>query len=142
MKTFDLAVDNIRLRWCPDRGYPFTEPFQKFYDSRGSIINLAEGAFKDIAVIRSVPGARRAGHYHKEDWHLICLLSGEFIYKYRYSGIKGEMNESRVSQGDTIFTPPGIFHTLEFIEPSLMLVVSKNPRSTSVYEKDTFRSHE
>jgi len=40
-----------------------------FVDERGEIQNLAEAAFGSALVITSRPGAIRANHYHKTDYH-------------------------------------------------------------------------
>ena len=119
--------------------YPVVEIPQTFEDSRGKIINIADGELGDVAIITSQKSAVRAGHYHEEDWHLCFLLSGRMEYSWKDSSQEKEIQRMSVKQGQLIFTPAQIPHRMIFSERSDMVVVSKKSRISSNYEADTIR---
>lgn len=118
--------------------YPFVKIPQEFHDSRGSILNIADGVLGDVAVIYNSPGSIRANHYHETDWHLSFLLNGSMTYRWRSldSTDKGEI---KLTPGELIFTPSGIIHQMLFSERATFIAISKLSRSQVNYESDTKR---
>jgi dTDP-4-dehydrorhamnose 3,5-epimerase-like enzyme len=118
------------------KNYPLLEPVQNFIDSRGSIVNLADGEIGDVAVITSEAGAVRANHFHDEDWHICHLTQGKFIYYWRELS---DLTTKKIviSPGISVVTPPLIAHRFEFIEKSTLIVISKLSRIKSNYDFDT-----
>lgn len=116
--------------------YPFVDFPQRFIDERGEILNIADGKIGDIAVIKSEIGAVRANHYHKTDWHITYVVSGELNYSWETdSGVESVL----VNAGQAVFTPALVSHKMEFNEPSVMIAVARNSRTQDHYEEDTIK---
>lgn len=118
--------------------YPFVSIPQHFKDSRGDIYNIADGEIGDVAFITSEPGAIRANHYHKKDWHLSYLIDGKMIYYWRDVN-NNKVNRSVVNSGSLIYTPPMTVHKMEFLEKSSFIAISNMNRDKENYELDTIR---
>jgi len=116
--------------------YPLIESIQTFSDTRGIIINLADGDIGDVAVITSEAGAIRANHFHREDWHICYLLNGKSKYFWKNNLESGSHNLEIVA-GMSVITPPLVPHKFEFIEKSTMIVISKLSRLKDNYDTDT-----
>ena len=117
--------------------YPLITIPQKFYDERGTILNLADGKLGDVALIKSSTGAIRANHYHLEDWHLCYVINGKLNYSWKSFDDDLAPSSMEVKSGSLIFTPKLIAHKLEFLEPTSLIIVSKLSRISSKYELDT-----
>jgi len=117
--------------------YPFVKFPQRFHDERGEILNIADGQLGDVAVIESEVGAIRANHYHKTDWHITYIVSGQLKYFWQSDG---ETNFVIVNPGQAVFTPTTVPHKMEFLEKSIMIAVARNSRTQEHYEKDTIKS--
>ena len=117
--------------------YPFVEIPQSFSDDRGRIDNLADGVLGDVALISSALGAIRANHVHLNDWHFSYLVDGSMDYIWKDS--KGIQKTITAIKGQMLFTPPGIPHTMVFLEESLFIAISAKNRSSENYEEDTTR---
>ena len=119
--------------------YPFISIPQEFSDDRGLISNVADGKLGDVAVIKSNIGSVRANHYHREDWHLCYLISGEMEYIWKdFLGDK-ESNKIVVASSQMIFTPSMTPHRIKFLEDSIFLSISRLSRISKNYENDTFK---
>jgi len=121
-----------------NQAYPLIEAFQTYFDDRGAILNIADGDIGDVAIIKSEAGSVRASHFHHKDWHLCYLIQGRLRYVWKDS-IESKSKSLVLEFGQSVITPPLIPHKFEFIEKSIMVVVSKLSRSEMNYEKDTFR---
>lgn len=119
--------------------YPFVAIPQVFQDSRGSILNIADGAIGDVAVIESDTDAIRANHYHDDDWHLSYLVSGSMKYQWKDSLDSVETKEVIVQAGQMIYSPSGVPHKMIFLEKSIFIAVAALSRSKENYESDTHR---
>jgi uncharacterized RmlC-like cupin family protein len=117
--------------------YPFVEIPQSFSDVRGSIKNIADGNLGDVAIITSVPGAIRANHVHKDDWHLSYMLQGSMNYFWKDEF--GKENIVVVSSGQMVYSPPGTPHKMLFLEASSFVAIAAKNRSSENYESDTTR---
>lgn len=118
--------------------YPLINIPQKYQDNRGIISNLADGKIGDIAIITSHNKTIRAGHYHKNDWHLCYLIDGEFEYQWSSINSTG-LRKLKVKPGELIYTPNKVYHELIFKKDSTFISISKLSRISAAYEKDTVR---
>jgi dTDP-4-dehydrorhamnose 3,5-epimerase-like enzyme len=115
--------------------FPKLEIPQYFEDNRGLILNIADGLFSDVAVIRSKKGAVRANHIHSQDWHLSFCLSGSLIYSFEHS--TDEVQSLEVIENELFFTPASVPHRMDFLQDTCLVVISKNSRLSANYESDT-----
>ena len=88
--------------------YPLVQIPQQFSDHRGEIINIADGALGDVAVIHSNQNSVRANHYHMNDWHLTYVVSGSVIYSWKKK-ISDNLEELRISKDQLFYTPLQLF---------------------------------
>lgn len=115
-------------------------PLEKpFVDSRGVIQPLVEHMMRSAVLIESKPGAVRANHYHKTDWHYCYVVSGTIEYYHRPAGSTAEPECLLVKAGEMVFTPPMVEHCMKFAEDSVFLTLSRNARDHDAYESDVVR---
>ena len=119
--------------------YPLILLPQEFIDSRGSIVNIADGILGDVAVIQSKTNSTRANHTHEEDWHLSYLVEGEIKYFWEEDG---KQNSIMIQPGQLFYTPPKVPHKMLFLRDSLFIAVAALSRTQVNYEKDTTRLDE
>ena len=108
---------------------------QSFCDDRGLIQNIADGIIGDVAIIHSIKGATRANHLHNTDWHLSYCLSGSLNYSYGHA--EDKVQTVRINSGNLFFTPARVPHRMDFLEDTVLVVVSRNSRKSEKYEEDT-----
>jgi dTDP-4-dehydrorhamnose 3,5-epimerase len=112
-----------------------------FADKRGLITPILDDTsigIKSILYIKSKKGSTRGEHYHKRDNHYIYCIFGKFIYsqsKPPFSKITSVI----LKPGDLVFTPATHWHSMEYLEDSVMLAFATEPRKQNKYENDTFR---
>ena len=111
----------------------------RFEDSRGFIQPLCDLNMKSASLIFTKPGQWRANHYHKEDWHFIYVIKGEFEYFYKKTNSNENINKKIISVGELLFTGPMVDHAMLYTKDTEILVMSKNPRDQKTYEQDTVR---
>lgn len=133
-REFSKQVDELRY---PEQVIVPLDP--PFVNGNGEIQNILLERFTSAAVIRSVPGAIRANHYHKTDWHYSYLVSGEIWYFWRPLGAKSRPEAVRVKAGQMFFTPPLVEHAMVFPTESVFLTLAKNIRDTAHHEEDVIR---
>jgi dTDP-4-dehydrorhamnose 3,5-epimerase-like enzyme len=119
--------------------YPVIDIPQKFVDSRGIIINLADGIIGDVSFIQSKKDAVRANHYHSEDWHLCYIITGSCEYLWSEDLSNPTIKKLTIESDQLIFTPSMTAHKLVFNEPTKFITISKLSRKKSNYDADTFR---
>jgi quercetin dioxygenase-like cupin family protein len=110
-----------------------------FVDRRGTIQGLLELPVRSVAIIESEPGAVRANHYHKTDWHYCYVVSGEIEYFERTLNSTEEPSRTVIKQGELFFTPPLVEHAMRFSVKTTFLTFSRNPRDHAAYESDVVR---
>ncbi len=110
-----------------------------FTDARGAIQPLIDGGFASAQLISSAPGAIRANHYHKEDWHYCYMVSGAMRYWYRKVGDTSAPACLEVRAGQMVFTPPMEEHAMEFTEDSVFINFANRQRDQASYEQDLVR---
>ncbi len=113
--------------------------FDKIVDDRGFIQPLCDLNMKSASLIYTKQNQWRANHYHKEDWHFIYVISGEFEYYFRTTNSIEKTKKKIVKKGNLLFTGPMIDHAMLYTEETQILVLSKNPRDQMTYENDTVR---
>lgn len=116
------------------------KPFSQ--DHRGEMSHLLpkEVEITSAILIKSKKGSIRANHYHKKDTHYVYLLSGSFEYSEKsFLKKNAKKNVITIKSGDLVITSPNVIHAMEFLEDSLMIALTTEPRSQKEYEKDTVR---
>jgi quercetin dioxygenase-like cupin family protein len=122
--------------WPFDPRVPLPESFK---NNNGTIQNLLLKPIQSVALIESLPGAVRASHYHKTDWHYALVTSGRVIYYEREVG-STEIPEPFVfGPGDMFFTPPLREHAMVFPVYTTILTFARNVRSHEEHEADLVR---
>ena len=118
-----------------------------FTDARGTIANIAEHDVGGVQVIVSKGGSTRAKHIHRTDTHICYVVSGSL--RYIEKGAKNRVDaplpipdpESPAQvytykTGDRFVTGPLVAHQMDFLEDTVMVVLSENPRDAVSYDAD------
>lgn len=119
----------------------FVRKIKPFYkDERGVMAHLLE---KDTHITSALlitckKGSIRANHYHKKDAHHCYMIKGSMEYTYQNLKSKRK-NCIVVKEGEVVFTPPLMFHAMKFLEDSVFLALTTEPRDQKGYEHDTVR---
>ncbi len=98
----------------------FIKPDFSFSDDRGSIFQLVHDGWKQVNYIASLPGARRGGHYHKDNKEAFYVISGGFTL----TAERPETNETEtheIKTGDFFTIAPGVKHSFAYHEPTQMI---------------------
>lgn len=111
-------------------------------DTRGDMSYLSDGKIHitDVLIMTCKKGAVRANHYHHHDTHHMYLIDGKYEYisrdmRKKNAPIKREI----IKPGQLVKTPPRIAHKVRYLEDSLVVVLTTEPRDQKNYEKDTVR---
>jgi quercetin dioxygenase-like cupin family protein len=112
---------------------------ESYEDDRGYIQPLVNFPMKNLSMIFSNKGAVRSNHSHHTDWHYMYTIKGSFDYYYKPHGSNEELKLEKFTAGEMVFTPPMEDHACVFLEDTLLVVVSRNPRDQETYESDTVR---
>jgi quercetin dioxygenase-like cupin family protein len=110
-----------------------------FVDRRGSIMNLAHVPMASGAIIKSAARTVRANHYHKTDWHLTYVLSGQVIYFEREVGSTEIKAPELYTPGATFFSPPMREHAMLFPCDTTIITFARNVRTHENHESDVVR---
>lgn len=108
-------------------------------DARGHIQNLLDLPIGSVSRIVCTPGAVRANHYHKTDFHYCFLEKGVAEYYERPVGSKRPPKHYRFGPGQLFYTGSMIEHAMVFPEPSILWCFARNSRLSQNYEADTVR---
>lgn len=57
--------------------------------------------------------------------------------EYSFEDSIGNVSSTKISKGDLFFTPEAVPHRMDFLEETILVVVSKNSRLQEKYEEDT-----
>ena len=82
------------------------------------LYNLCDLNMKKCRSIYSKANVWRANHYHKEDWHFIYVIKGEFEYYFFRKTNSNEDIKKIVSQGQLLFTGPMVDHAMLYAKES------------------------
>jgi len=118
-----------------DINVPLDSPF---IDERGIIQNLWLGNCGSVTLITSKAGSIRANHVHHDDWHGVYILSGEI--KYSYGDPEGEVIGRNYKTGEMIFSPPEVWHKVEFLVDTTIITFNGIIKNHENYEKSIERS--
>ena len=111
-------------------------------DDRGEMIQLLPNQLKvkSLLLIRSKKNSIRANHYHKKDLHCVYLLEGKYEYLEKdMRKFKTRTSKRTIAPGDLVTTFPMHAHAMRFLENSVWIVITTEPRYQKNYEKDTIR---
>jgi len=138
-----MALSNREFSALVDKGefpeqvaVPIDAPFT---NQNGEIFNLLLERFTSVGLIRSVPGAIRANHYHKTDWHYTFVQAGEVWYYWRPQGSKERPRHQIFPSGSMFFTPPMVEHAMFFPGDSVIFTFARNIRDEAHHEADVVR---
>lgn len=111
-------------------------------DDRGEMSHLIDNKthITSAVLITCKKGAIRANHYHKTDTHYSYMLKGKMAYYHRSLSAKNKkVHKVIVKEGEIIYTPPKTLHAMKFLEDSIFIALSTEPRDQKAYEKGTVR---
>jgi len=115
----------------------------EFVDERGYISRLIDNnkfQFKSVLYITSKARTTRGNHYHKKDYHYVYCVSGKFMYSEKAISEKRVKPESVILKpGDLVLSRPMVAHAMEFLEDTIFLAITTEPREQDQYEGDTVR---
>lgn len=123
-------------RYPDDPHVPLEAPF---VNAAGSILNVLLERFTSVAFIESRPGAVRANHYHKTDWHYAFVLTGSIVYGWRAADSAEQVRVRTFTAGQLFFTPPMVAHVMHFPEPATFMTFARNKRDHESHESDVVR---
>ena len=109
-------------------------------EERGILTRIldTDESIHSILYITSKAGSTRSNHYHKQDVHYCYLISGRA--EWHEKPVEGGQEEVVVLEaGDMVRTPPNIIHAVKFLEDTVFLAFSTQPRNQEHYEDDTVR---
>src|SRR3989344_4848568 len=109
-------------------------------EERGEMTRIldTDDSIHSILYITSRAGTTRSNHYHKHDKHYCYILSGKADW-YEKPVEGGEIEKVTLQAGDMVETPPMTIHTVKFLEDTVFLTFSTQPRNQEHYEDDTVR---
>lgn len=117
-------------------------------EERGILTRIldTEEPIHSILYITSKAGSTRSNHYHKQDTHYCYIISGKAEWHEKpveggpdASGGAGQEEVAVLEAGDMIRTPPNVIHAVKFLEDTVFLAFSTQPRNREHYEEDTVR---
>jgi dTDP-4-dehydrorhamnose 3,5-epimerase-like enzyme len=139
METNDSYTSKVDAgEWPADCAVPLDDPF---VNEAGTIQNLVLKPVGGMAVIRSKAGSLRSNHYHKTDWHYIYVVSGRLLYYEREVGSDRKPEPQEFGPDEMFFTPPMMEHCVAFLEDTVIVTGSRNPRFHEGHEADLVRVH-
>lgn len=118
---------------------PIVELEPPHADDRGEIIPLVDAPMRSAVLITSKKGTVRANHFHRTDWHYCYVLSGRIEYYHRPTGSSDAPELVVVDEGQMVFTPPMVDHSMVFPQDTVFLTLGRNPRDQESYESDVVR---
>ena len=118
---------------------PIVELETPHADDRGEIIPLVDAPMRSAVLITSKKGTVRANHFHRTDWHYCYVLSGRIEYYHRPTGSADAPELVVVDEGQMVFTPPMVDHSMVFPQDTVFLTLGRNPRDQESYESDVVR---
>ena len=98
------------------------KPDFTYEDDRGSLIQLVHYGYKQVNIIKSVRGAIRGGHYHKNNSEVFFIISGKLRLKCWH--VNKENNKDIKSflfeKGSMFKIEPFVGHEFEFLEDTIL----------------------
>jgi quercetin dioxygenase-like cupin family protein len=94
---------------------------------------------RGVALIHSLAGTRRSGHYHKTDWHYLYVIEGCMLYAERPIGSTERPEPKLVKAGSMVYTGPMVEHFTEFPVETKLISISMLGRAPEMHEADLVR---
>lgn len=132
-------MQSVQPRFDPKRGVDTVD------DPRGLIESICHDPVGSIIRIFSKAGSVRSNHWHRTDWHICYVVSGEMDYYEReVHGFEGKYGISKktVKAGEWVKTGPLMEHTTVFPVDTVLLVFAKNARDEDSYDADLVRTQD
>jgi len=115
-------------------------PLERHEDHRGAIVDVFyKHSIDHVAVIKSVKGATRGDHYHKQTTQHMLITKGSLEYWHKPLGSEQPAACILLEEGDFVTTPPNEIHALRIVEDNEFIVFTEGIRGGKDYEQDTFR---
>lgn len=105
-------------------------------DPRGVIEDLLLTPLDGVTRITSVAGAIRGNHVHKRTTQWTYIVSGRLLVVTEGGGHR---HRRECGPGEMICDMPGVAHAWKALEPTVVLVFTRGPRTGGSYESDTAR---
>ncbi len=109
-----------------------------YVDERGEIKEILTAPIRTVLLITAKKGSVRANHYHKKDVHWTYVISGSMEY-YEKRRRLPKIEMVVVKAGQMVFSASGVTHAMRFLEDSVFLALTTEPRYHESYENDTVR---
>ncbi|MEU1762970.1 cupin domain-containing protein [Micromonospora sp. NPDC005652] len=103
-----------------------------YADKRGRIVTLPTFPTVESTVIESRAGAVRGNHYHRDETHLMYVVSGFMVYIEQ--DVEGGLQVVEVRPGESVRTPAGVAHCTFFPEDTTFVALSDVSRAGDAYE--------
>ena len=104
----------------------------RFEDERGVIQDLFGGDPVNVTYIKTLAGAVRGNHVHRETTQWTLLVRGSLL-------MASNGRESLMDEGEMLKHSPGDPHAWRAVEDSECIVFTRGPRAGENYEEDTYR---
>jgi len=108
-------------------------------DERGNIWDLINEEVCHVGVLNTKAGHIRGNHYFKKSKRYAYVLSGKFKIILAPAKNPKEKQEFILEKDYLIEIPPGIIHTFEALEDSVMIGMDTISRAEGGYENDIVR---
>lgn len=108
----------------------------RYEDSRGVIQDIFTGRLDAVTRIWSRAGAIRGNHVHQRTEQWTYILDGTMTFAWTEDD---GVHTRQEGPGAVIYEPAGIPHAWRADTDSLVLVLTRGPRSGPEYESDTQR---
>ena len=106
-------------------------------DARGTIRDLLIADLDGATIITTKAGAIRGNHYHQDTTQWTYVLDGSI--KVVTEMLPEPPLHDTLQTGEMMVSPPMERHAWQAIEDSIVLVLTKGPRSGEDYESDVVR---
>ena len=91
-------------------------------DDRGDFIQVTQGEFKQLSLIKLNKGSFRGKHYHKKTREGFYLVSGR-IRLDNFDLVAEEKEELVVEENNFFIIEPYVYHNIVGLEDSLLVVL-------------------
>lgn len=116
-------------------------------DERGTISDLLTEPFDALTEIDTKAGAIRGNHYHRRTWQWTYVVSGTLRVITQSVDtcvdppelVHGTRDVGLVRTRELIVSPPEEAHAWEALEDTVVVVLTRGPRSGEGYESDVYR---
>jgi quercetin dioxygenase-like cupin family protein len=105
-------------------------------DARGFIKDLLVEPLDSVTVVVTEKGAVRGNHYHRLTHQWAYVVTGSLAI---VTSEAGHVEEGVLSAGELMLSPPMQSHAWKALERTIVIVMTRGPRSGENYESDTYR---